>query len=83
MKSLTNLECISNFSQGNFWKNKISTHKNKLVVPYHLYFDDWEPDNALGSHKKMNSMAAAYILFPTLPPQHQLKAGKYSCCSVV
>lgn len=66
-------ESISNFIQGNLWKNKINLFGNKLVIPFHLYFDDWEPDNALGSHKRLNSIAATYVLFPTLPPHFQSK----------
>lgn len=65
------MECISNFSQGSLWKNKLKSFENKLVISFHLYFDDWEPDNALGSHKKLNSIAATYVLFPTLPPHFQ------------
>lgn len=49
---------------------KIVNFENKTVIPFHLYFDDWEPDNALGSHKKVNSMAATYVLFPTIPAKY-------------
>lgn len=60
---------LTNFIQGELWQKKIYHLKDKMVIPYHLYFDDWEPDNALGSHKKLNSIAACYAMFPTIPPK--------------
>lgn len=54
-----------------YGKKKIANYKdNDIVIPYHLYFDDWEPDNALGSHKKLNSIAATYAILPTIPPKY-------------
>lgn len=67
MNTLNEKTELVNFVQGSYWKTKCSNHAGKLVIPFHLYFDDWEPDNALGSHRKLNSIAATYILFPTLP----------------
>lgn len=59
-----------NFIQGELWQNKLKKYVNKIVIPFHLYVDDWEPDNALGAHKKSNSIAAAYIMLPTIPPEY-------------
>lgn len=65
-----NRNSFCNFIQGHFWKDKIKTLKDKVVIPFNLYFDDWEPDNALGSHKKMNAIAATYVTFPTIPKKY-------------
>lgn len=43
---------ISNFMQGNLWKKKLLQlpPENGIVcLPFILYFDDWEPNNPLGS----------------------------------
>lgn len=60
---------LSNLIQGEFWKRKTEHLKGKIVIPFNLYFADWEPDNALGSHKKANSIAATYVSFPTEPKE--------------
>jgi len=45
-----------------------------LLIPYHLYFDDFEIDNPLGSHKI--SICGAYIIFPKIP-QYLLSKLQY------
>lgn len=73
MESIKNNKDLCNFTQGDLWKEKIQKHSNNgnITIPFHLYFDDWEPDNALGSHKKLNSIAATYVIFPTIPPKYK------------
>lgn len=45
INNLKNENSISNFIQGDLWKSKISGYeKSQLVIPFHLYFDDWEPE---------------------------------------
>lgn len=56
MENLSKDSKVSNFVLSTYWKNKILHMKSNLIIPFHMYFDDWEPDNALGSHKKLNSM---------------------------
>lgn len=52
MSALKESDLMTNFLQGNVWKTKTNDFDcNKVVIPYNLYFDDFEPDNALGSHK--------------------------------
>lgn len=44
-------------------KNKF---RDKTVIQYNLYYDDFEPDNPLGSHRAEHSIGAFYIGFPTM-----------------
>lgn len=46
-------------------ENKISQYNNKFVVPFFLYFDDFEINNAFGSHG--SSLLGIYYSFPTAP----------------
>lgn len=55
---------LTNFIQDDLWQSKIKDYSKT----FQLYFDDWEPDNPLGSHKKINSIAAKTVLLPTIPP---------------
>lgn len=68
--NLLNSSQFSHFVQGEYWKEKIVNFGDKIVIPFHLYFDDWKPDNPLGSHKKLNSIAATYVVFKTIPKQY-------------
>lgn len=70
MNSLNSTK-FCNFIQGNLWQGKMKKFVNQeVVIPFHLYVDDWEPDNALGAHKKSNSIAGSYIMLPTIPPEY-------------
>lgn len=67
---------ISNFMQGNLWKLKLSRlppEVNFKYLPFLLYFDDWEPNNALGSHKKTGSICSCYLRMPFLPLDYESK----------
>jgi hypothetical protein len=61
----------SNFINTNLWKQKSLSHGNKLVIPYFLYFDDFEINNALGSHS--SSIVGVYYSFPIAP--HYLRSN--------
>lgn len=58
---------ICNFVNGSVWKEIKSEMKGKTVIPYSLFYDDFEPDNPLGSHKTENAIGAFYFGFPTMP----------------
>lgn len=45
-------------------------HKGKNVIPYIIYFDEFEINNPLGSHKGAQAIAAFYYSLPTLPEHH-------------
>ncbi len=51
---------ITHFLQGNLWRKMKDLHGDKLVLPLAVDFDDYEPNNALGSHAGDQSLGALY-----------------------
>lgn len=52
------------------WKERISKFpsvKQENIIPFNLYFDDFESNNPLGSHGGCHSIGAVYYNFPSLP----------------
>ena len=45
----------------------------KFVLPLLMFFDDYENNNPLGSHKGIYKCEAAYLSLPCLPPKFQSK----------
>jgi len=71
---LNNDSDISNFIQGNLWRQKISNHcQEKIFIPYFLYIDDAEINNPLGSHSMVQQMSAIYYSFPLSDNSSKLK----------
>ncbi|XP_075168245.1 uncharacterized protein LOC142240420 [Haematobia irritans] len=64
-KRLLQKDVLANFCNGSLWKKKITNFGNKIVIPYLLYFDDFEINNPLGSHS--SSILGVYYSFPTSP----------------
>lgn len=66
-----------NFVQGSLWSNVSAPFKadGKIVLPLHLEFDDYEPDNALGSHHTEHSVGSLCVTIPCLPPEFQSALG--------
>ena len=64
---------ISNIIQGNYWKIRSENFGDKIVFPIILYYDDYENNNPLGSHKGLAKTGAVYISIPVLAPQYQAK----------
>jgi hypothetical protein len=66
---------IRNFIEGSLWQDKLKTHGEDLVLPFFLYFDDFEIGNPLGSHAGLHKIGALYLSIPCLPPHYtsQLK----------
>lgn len=71
LESETNI--ISNFIQGSLWKEQRSLFSNKIVFPLFLYFDEFETNNPLESHKGISKCSGVYINLPNIPPQYQSK----------
>lgn len=44
---------------------------DKIVIPYHLFMDEAQVNNALGSHKKPGKLNLGYYSFPTIPTEYQ------------
>lgn len=70
MKELeSNTEAIiSNVIQGSSWKNRKKNFGSKIVIPYSLYHDDFEPGNTLGANSGVQSLSSFFVHFPSLPP---------------
>lgn len=64
----TNLNHMTNMIQGKFWTNFIKDHKDKLVFPLILFFDDYESGNVLGSHSGIHKLGAVYVSVGCIPP---------------
>ncbi|XP_055908123.1 uncharacterized protein LOC129942965 isoform X1 [Eupeodes corollae] len=63
---------INHLVTTNIWRERISKfpeEKRSKVIPFNLYFDDFESNNPLGSHGGTHSIGAVYYNFPSLP-QH-------------
>lgn len=56
---------LSNFANGAIFRDKLKEFESAIVIPYVLYFDDFQINNALGSHTY--SICGCYIHFPIIP----------------
>jgi len=62
----------SYFINSNLWQQKTLFHVNKLVMPYFLYFDDFEVNNSLGSH---STSILGVPIFSFLTATHYLRSN--------
>lgn len=58
---------VKNFVQGSLWKDNQKSFGDKLTLPISVYYDDYEPNNPLGSHKGVNKLGAVYFTIPCFP----------------
>ena len=65
--------CLTNIMQGKLWNSKYKFEKEKIVLPILLYYDDFEPGNALGSHGGKQELGGVYVILPFLPPHLAVK----------
>jgi len=69
MKSMKG-EIICSFIQSEFWKDKCLNNPGKIIIPFFLYFNEYETANPLGSHAGKKKIRAAYISFGScFPPE--------------
>lgn len=62
---------ISHFINSETWKHKIKSFKESdIVIPFHLFIDETQVNNALGSHRAKGLETCTYYSFPTIPPQY-------------
>ena len=64
---------LSNIIQGNLWRSKYKSNNGAIILPLFLYYDDFEPGNALGSHAGKQSLGGVYVTMPFLPPHLSCK----------
>lgn len=62
---------LNHFINGTLWKSKLQ-HFNKedVVIPYHLFIDDTQTNNPLGTHTTNGDQTCAYYSFPTMPNEY-------------
>lgn len=61
---------ISNIIQSPLWKKLINVEEKSnsvLFLPLNVYFDDFEPQNVLGSHSGAYKIGSVYMGLPCLP----------------
>ncbi|KAK3916202.1 Sex-determining transformer protein 1 [Frankliniella fusca] len=59
---------VFNIVQGEAWKRKCSSFKKgDIVIPINVYFDEVEPNSALGPH--CEPLGCTYVNIPVLPPE--------------
>lgn len=61
---------ISSIFQGKLWREIEPKFVGKIVLPYYLYFDDFESCNSLGSRAGNYKIGAVYISLCGIPPQY-------------
>lgn len=73
MKDFQSQPEIRNYVNGSLWKNIVKKYTNKIVIPYFMYFDDFEINNPLGPHSGEQKICGCYYSFPTVPNHHLSK----------
>lgn len=68
-KLLKDTNIVYNYIQSESWREKIELHPNKTLFPFLLYFDEFETNNPLGSHRGVQKLGAVYISMPSFPPE--------------
>lgn len=65
---------LKNIVHGSTWKSQnFKNSNNELHLPLTLYFDEYEPNNALSSHAGVQKLAGVYVGLPFLPPKWSSK----------
>lgn len=59
---------LSSIIQGQLWKKIENIYGNKIVFPLLLFYDDFEPNNPLGSRAVIYKIGAVYISLACIPP---------------
>ncbi|XP_053683875.1 uncharacterized protein LOC128733971 [Sabethes cyaneus] len=67
MNTLESHQNISSLINGYAWKTIKSEYKDKLVIPFHLFSDDVEINDAIGAHSGVQKVCGLYYNFPTMP----------------
>jgi len=75
IRRLQSEDDISNIIQAEFWRNSnINTaNESHPIFPISIYFDDFENNNPLESHKGIAKCGAVYFIIPVLPIEMQAK----------
>ncbi|XP_021706005.1 uncharacterized protein LOC110678002 [Aedes aegypti] len=79
MKELEQTNGISNVVNGTLWKTVKHMFGQKVVIPYFLYSDEAELNDAIGAHSGIHKVCGLYYSLPTIP-SHYL--SRLSCTFV-
>lgn len=58
---------LTNFAQGDLWREKIKDKNTQINIPFCLYNDDMETGDPLSGHSGSQSVSNFFYTFPTLP----------------
>jgi len=59
---------FANIIQGSVWKRKLEKYNpSDIVIPINVYYDELEPNSALGAH--CEPLGCTYVQIATLPPE--------------
>ncbi|KAE8738423.1 hypothetical protein FOCC_FOCC016094 [Frankliniella occidentalis] len=62
-------DIVKDFLQAELWQEMLVKFEGKTVFPLFLHFDDYEPDNVLGSHAGDHKLGAVYASIASLPSE--------------
>jgi len=65
-------ETIIEANESQMWRDTI-LHSDKILIPFFLYFDDFETNNPLGRHAGIQKLGAIYVSLPGCPPEFASK----------
>ena len=54
--------------QGQLWQRKYANLTEQIVYPIFIYYDDFDPGNAMGRHAGEQELGGLYFSLPFLPP---------------
>jgi len=69
-ESLCDENIYTNSLQGNLWKNVKLKFSNNVVFPLYIFYDDFEPNNPLGSKSGLYKIGAIYVSVVSVPIQY-------------
>lgn len=64
---------VSSMLEGEVWQSILQYFPNKLVLPLTIFFDDYEINNPLGSHRGKAKMGGVYYTLSCIPYQFASK----------
>lgn len=68
IRLLEDKENITNIVNGTLWRHVKQSFKDRCVIPYFLYSDEVEMNDAIGAHSGTHKVTGLYYNFPTIPP---------------
>lgn len=67
MSQLEQEDTLKNVVNGSLWKSIKEKAGDKVIVPYFLYSDEAEMNDAIGAHSGTHKVCCIYYSFPTIP----------------